>query len=318
MCYYDSDETVGFSESFDLEHSPGILNPPCPQQQSKKRPTRNRRLPLHIIEESIVPPVKKAIKGKVKVKCCQSGKVFMASADKLTKEHGEDLSLSDIYDGNSVIYDAGGKSYDVVIIRNNKATAAETPTTSRHNNKKIVKKRVNTALMAAEKETECNEDTQSLLDEASQVIRSSSETPKVPKISRVETGLKGLLIQMDKKLDKIERMLMHSDKYQSDVDLETEDRYIVNGIDLRALPANDAYGYGRSLLDALFTKKEQKSGVLLPTSKSPKPALDNDRVQLLFGCLNKRYKDQYTLSKMKSTLNQKCRDAKEVILIKDD
>uniref|UniRef100_A0A1X7V6Q4 Uncharacterized protein n=1 Tax=Amphimedon queenslandica TaxID=400682 RepID=A0A1X7V6Q4_AMPQE len=114
----------------------------------------------------------------------------MASADKLTKEHGEDLSLSDIHDGNSVIYDAGGKSYDVVIICNNEATTAETPTKSRHNNKKIVKNRVNTALITAEKETECNDDTQSLLDEASQVIKLSSETSEVSKISRDETGLK--------------------------------------------------------------------------------------------------------------------------------
>uniref|UniRef100_A0A1X7SWZ2 Uncharacterized protein n=1 Tax=Amphimedon queenslandica TaxID=400682 RepID=A0A1X7SWZ2_AMPQE len=80
-------------------------------------------------------------------------------------------------------------------------TTAETPTKSRHNNKKIVKNRVNTALITAEKETECNDDTQSLLDEASQVIKINSETSEVSKISRDETGLKGLLIQMDKKFD---------------------------------------------------------------------------------------------------------------------
>lgn len=65
-----------------------------------------------------------------------------------------------------------------------------------------------------------------------------------------------------------------------------------NGIYLLKIEAKDSYAYGRNLLDVLFTKSEQKNGILL---QSKKPALDPERVQLLFGmffkslCKNLRF-----------------------------
>ena len=47
--------------------------------------------------------------------------------------------------------------------------------------------------------------------------------------------------------------------------------------------AKDPYAYGRNLFDVLFTKKEQKEGILFETKKSSKKALDPQRVQILFG-----------------------------------
>lgn len=68
-----------------------------------------------------------------------------------------------------------------------------------------------------------------------------------------------------------------------------------NGIYLLKIEAKDSYAYGRNLLDVLFTKSEQKNGILLQSKKSSKPALDPERVQLLFGmffkslCKNLRF-----------------------------
>lgn len=148
-------------------------------------------------------------------------------------------------------------------------------------------------------------------------------------------------------------LLNHKSKAGADVATDNE-KYIVsysifiilllilrifkqyNETDLSKIPSSDAYSYGRILLDALFTKSEQKNGVLFETSKSKKKPLDINRVNLLLSeyhcynqicmhlscicvadCVDHRYKE-YSLQKMRATLNQKCRDAKEVSIIQDD
>uniref|UniRef100_A0A1X7T4K9 Uncharacterized protein n=1 Tax=Amphimedon queenslandica TaxID=400682 RepID=A0A1X7T4K9_AMPQE len=72
----------------------------------------------------------------------------------------------------------------------------------------------------------------------------------------------------------------------------------------------DQYAYGRNLLDALFTKMEQKKGILFETKKRSKKALGSQRVQILFECVRIKYSD-FDHTKLVATLNQKCRDAKE-------
>ena len=51
----------------------------------------------------------------IKLKCCQTGKVLLTSADRLAKENGEGLDESGIYEGNTVLYENEGKNYDVKI-----------------------------------------------------------------------------------------------------------------------------------------------------------------------------------------------------------
>lgn len=57
----------------------------------------------------------------------------------------------------------------------------------------------------------------------------------------------------------------------------------VDGVNLLRVPAKDAYAYGRTLLDLLFTKEEQKKSVVLKTKKSTKPPLEQERVETMFG-----------------------------------
>ena len=47
--------------------------------------------------------------------------------------------------------------------------------------------------------------------------------------------------------------------------------------------AKDPIAYARNLLDLMFTKMEQRQSLLLPTSKSSKPPLDQEKVAKLFG-----------------------------------
>ena len=54
-----------------------------------------------------------------------------------------------------------------------------------------------------------------------------------------------------------------------------------NGINLLRVTAKEATAYGRSLLDLLFTKTEQKQSLLYSSKKSNKPALDREKVDLL-------------------------------------
>lgn len=42
----------------------------------------------------------------ITVSCNQTGKIIKASIDELSKETGEDLELTDIFDDNEVIYEA--------------------------------------------------------------------------------------------------------------------------------------------------------------------------------------------------------------------
>uniref|UniRef100_A0A1X7TSR8 BEN domain-containing protein n=1 Tax=Amphimedon queenslandica TaxID=400682 RepID=A0A1X7TSR8_AMPQE len=234
-------------------------------------------MPLHI-RDSVVQPFKRAVKGRIKVKCNQSG-IFMTTCDKLTKENGEDLVQSDIYVGNNVLFtEDDGKEYD--------AKTYEEPI-----------------------------NTQALLNEASQLIKPNS-TPTTSK-QKIEDNDRELLIRIDRRLERIEKMLLNDkSKASADVAIDNE-KYIYNETDLSKIPSSDAYSYGRILLDALFTKSEQKNGVLFETSKSKKKPLDINRVNLLLNCVDQRYKE-YSLQKMRATLNQKCRDAKEVLVIQDD
>ena len=49
------------------------------------------------------------------------------------------------------------------------------------------------------------------------------------------------------------------------------------------LEYQDAYAYGRALLDQLFTKEEQKQSIVLKSKKSVKPPLSPKRVEKMFG-----------------------------------
>lgn len=90
-----------------------------------------------------------------------------------------------------------------------------------------------------------------------------------------------LSVQLNKKLIKITLYVFQSshqtDRFTFYVCLQ------VNGINLLQIPARDAYAYGRSLLEVLFTKEELSSSVVYKTKKSEKPPLPPDRVQLMFG-----------------------------------
>ena len=97
-------------------------------------------------------------------------------------------------------------------------------------------------------------------------------------------------------------------------------------MDLLDIQSRDIYAYARALLDALFTKQEQRSSIVLESNKTLKPPLDKTRVQLLFSkctydyiftiniidteCVKKKYGNDYKHSQLLQTLNQKCRDAK--------
>lgn len=132
---FDSDETCLPSDG-DLDLPAGPVSPPLllVSQVPAERPQRKRKMPLHI-RDSVVQPLKRAVKGisalylytldyifiigKMKVKCNQSGKVFLTTCDKLTKENGEDLVQSDIYVGNNVLFTDDGKEYDVQLMDQN-------------------------------------------------------------------------------------------------------------------------------------------------------------------------------------------------------
>ena len=102
----------------------------------------------------------------------------------------------------------------------------------------------------------------------------------------------------------------------------------MNGVSVLQIPARDAYAYGRSLLEVIFSKEELSKSVIFKTKKSNKPPLRSEGVQLMFGklvwlryqaesyiliyvlsdCIDRRYKEKYEYSKMLVTLGQKCRD----------
>ena len=47
--------------------------------------------------------------------------------------------------------------------------------------------------------------------------------------------------------------------------------------------AKNAEAYARHVLDALFTKSEQKKSLIYKSGKSDKPPLDEERIAKLFG-----------------------------------
>ena len=56
-----------------------------------------------------------------------------------------------------------------------------------------------------------------------------------------------------------------------------------NGVNLLKVVAKDPIAYARNLLDLMFTKREQRQSLVLPTSKSSKPPLDQEKVTKFFG-----------------------------------
>ena len=64
------------------------------------------------------------------------------------------------------------------------------------------------------------------------------------------------------------------------------------------------------MLDALFTKDELKGSLLFKSKKSDKPALDQQRVEKLLGCIDKRFGEKWDIKKFTAKANQKCRDTK--------
>ena len=56
-----------------------------------------------------------------------------------------------------------------------------------------------------------------------------------------------------------------------------------NGKNMLQFQAKDAYAYARHLLDFMFSKTEQKNGLIQESGKSSKSALDSKRTEKLWG-----------------------------------
>ena len=52
---------------------------------------------------------------------------------------------------------------------------------------------------------------------------------------------------------------------------------------MQHIPSKNAYAYGRSILDVLFTKEELGRSVVVKSKKSDKEPLPLEKIQLLFG-----------------------------------
>ncbi len=63
----------------------------------------------------------------------------------------------------------------------------------------------------------------------------------------------------------------------------------INGINLKTLPARDAYAYALCLMDALFTQEEMAVSLLFASKRSSKTALDRLRVEKILGKLSLRF-----------------------------
>lgn len=126
----DTDETTSFTSEIpeNKENYTDVL-PPTP---TKSKSSRQRRLPLHLVESMIMdqPRVAKGkhnidgnfvklcyiFLGKVRVVCNQTGKVLQVPVKKLSKETGESLHPEDLVDGTNVLYEGiDNKTYDVTI-----------------------------------------------------------------------------------------------------------------------------------------------------------------------------------------------------------
>ena len=91
---------------------------------------------------------------------------------------------------------------------------------------------------------------------------------------------------------------------------KNDDCAIINGVNISRLPTRDAYSFGLQLLDLLFTKEELGASLLFKSKKSPKPALDQARVNKLLNCIEDRYgSNDWTIKELTRKVNQKCRDS---------
>lgn len=59
----------------------------------------------------------------------------------------------------------------------------------------------------------------------------------------------------------------------------------VNGINLKMIPARDAYAYALAIMDILFTPEEMSTSLLFASKRSLKPALQQAKVEKLLGKL---------------------------------
>jgi len=113
-------------------------------------------------------------------------------------------------------------------------------------------------------------------------------------------------MQILARLKRIEKRLMEN---KSNSDATTTQSDNVGGINVSLLPAKDEYAYALILLDAFFTKEELSQSLMVKTTKSPKPALDEKRIQRLIHLVEKRYPGKLDLKVLKNKINQKCRDS---------
>lgn len=57
----------------------------------------------------------------------------------------------------------------------------------------------------------------------------------------------------------------------------------INGVNLKSIPARDAYSYALALMEILFTQDEMSSSLLFSSKRSIKPPLDRVKVEKLLG-----------------------------------
>ncbi|KAL5460141.1 hypothetical protein EMCRGX_G033568 [Ephydatia muelleri] len=60
-------------------------------------------------------------------------------------------------------------------------------------------------------------------------------------------------------------------------------QYIIKGVDVHLLPANNIYLFGLVLLDLYFTKEELSQNLIFPSTKIKKPMLDQEKVGTIIG-----------------------------------
>lgn len=82
---------------------------------------------------------------------------------------------------------------------------------------------------------------------------------------------------------------------------------VVEGVHVMRLPSRDAYSFGLQLLDIFFTKA---TSLLFKSKKSDKPELNQEKVQQLLSCIEKRYGRNWDIKTFTTKANQKCRDSK--------
>uniref|UniRef100_A0A1X7VSV8 BEN domain-containing protein n=1 Tax=Amphimedon queenslandica TaxID=400682 RepID=A0A1X7VSV8_AMPQE len=122
-----------------------------------------------------------------------------------------------------------------------------------------------------------HDDTQALLQEATVLLEGGSSKSSL--LSR-QSNIVELLISIDKKLDYLMQKVQNIKVAKKENDEESD--FIWNGYNLKDIQARDANAYARALLEKLFTKEEQKRGILFQSKKSARTPLDPERVKLIF------------------------------------